>query len=484
MAINFNNTTYPPGFLGIDDGGVPASRTFQVDAPSTYTVRVSGTVNQAGDTVRMTYGADAPAGYAGKAVTLTASPLDNTNMILFTSTEIPPGETDAGTYRYLLSNTQVYGSPPPDGQTRTRFTADGDNNPTNYNVAAVPCFVTGTQILTDRGEVAVQDLVVGDSAVTASGEHRQIRWIGRRSIDCTRHRIPDAIWPVRVLAGAFGEGLPQRDLWLSPDHAVRVSVLDEVLIPIKHLINDATVAQVKTGTVDYWHVELDSHDILLADGMPAESFLDTGVRCGFENAGAFMELHPDFAPLSLDHFCLPLVQGGPVVDAVRIRLLARAAAMGWSLTAEDEMHILADGVVIRPERDGATAHFTIPASTVDARLVSRSFVPERVTVGSGDGRRLGVPLRGLSVVDRSGVVRSLPIDHALLADGYSFVQTHEGDAWRWTDGDAAVPSELWAGATAAVRVSVEIAADRGTMRAWQAPTVARAGAVTAEALAA
>lgn len=90
MAINFNNTTYPPGFLGIDDGGVPATGTFQVDAPSTYTVRVTGTVNQAGDTVRMTYGADAPTGFANSVVTLTASNLDNSSQILFTSTSVPP----------------------------------------------------------------------------------------------------------------------------------------------------------------------------------------------------------------------------------------------------------------------------------------------------------------------------------------------------------------------------------------------------------
>lgn len=479
MAINFNNTTYPPGFLGIDDGGVPATGTFQVDAPSTYTVRVTGTVNQAGDTVRMTYGADAPTGFANSVVTLTASNLDNSSQILFTSTSVPPGETEAGTYRYLLSNTQVYGSPPPAGQVRTRFTADTDGTLNSYNVAAVPCFVTGTLIETDRGPVAVEQLSVGDRVVTASGALEPIVWIGQRSIDCTRHRIPDAIWPVRVLAGAFGDELPRRDLWLSPDHAVRVSVLDAVLIPVKHLINDATIAQVKTETVTYWHVELDAHDILLAEGLPTESFLDTGVRNGFENAGAFTALHPDFSPLSMDGFCLPLVQDGPIVDAVRTRLLARAAALGWSLTDTDDLHVLADGVVIQPAREGSVARFAIPADTVEARLVSRSFVPELVRVGAGDGRRLGLPVRGLSVIDTVGVVRSLPIDHAMLTDGYSFVQTAEGDAWRWTDGDAEIPAQLWAGATQAVELRVEIAADRGTLQAWQAP-VALEGAKVAE----
>jgi hypothetical protein len=135
------------------------------------------------------------------------------------------------------------------------------------------------------------------------------------------------------------------------------------------------------------------------------------------------------------------------------------------------MHVLADGVAIQPERDGAFARFTIPANTVEARLISRSFVPERVAVGAGDGRRLGLPLRGLSAIDSAGIVHSLPIDHARLVDGYSFVQTHEGDAWRWTNGDACVPASLWAGAEGEVTLCIEIAPDRGTLQAWQAPVL-------------
>ncbi|TGD96202.1 hypothetical protein EU555_24940 [Methylobacterium nonmethylotrophicum] len=247
---------------------------------------------------------------------------------------------------------------------------------------------------------------------------------------------------------------------------MRVTVLDDVLIPVKHLLNDATVAQVPVDQVTYWHVELDSHDILLAEGLPAESFLDTGVRAGFENGPAHMVLHPDFSPLSLDDFCLPLVQDGPIVDAVRTRLIARAMALGWRLTSEDDLHVLADGVAIRPERDGALARFRLPAGARDVRLVSRSFVPERVRVGAGDGRRLGVPVRGVAVIDGHGVTRALPIDSGLLEAGFSFVQDGE---WRWTTGDAILPAVLWAGCTGSVTLTVETAPDRGTLHAWLAP---------------
>ena len=351
------------------------------------------------------------------------------------------------------------------------FTTDTNLNiePATLQFTNAPCYATGTLIRTDGGEVAVEHLAVGDVVVTAAGEHRPIRWIGHRRLDCSRHPRPETVWPVRIRAGAFGKGLPTRDLWLSPDHAVRVSVLDAVLIPVKHLINDATIAQVEAETVTYWHVELDSHDILLAEGLPAESFLDTGVRACFENGAEHTVLHPDFTPLTLDDFCLPLVQEGVIVDAVRTRLLARAAASGWTFTAEDDLHALVDGVVVRPRWDGAIARFAIPAEAREVRLVSRSFVPERIDVTTRDGRRLGVPLRGLSAIDGAGIVRSLPIDHASLAEGYSFVQDHEGDRWRWTDGNAVVPAALWAGTTGDVILTVETAPDRGTLRAWLAP---------------
>ncbi|KQP59749.1 hypothetical protein ASF39_16535 [Methylobacterium sp. Leaf108] len=246
-------------------------------------------------------------------------------------------------------------------------------------------------------------------------------------------------------------------------------MLDEVLIPIKHLINDATIAQVETAEVTYWHVELDSHDILLAEGLPAESFLDTGVRAGFENGAEHIVLHPDFSPLTLDAFCRPLVQEGPILDAVCLRLLARASELGWTLTSEDDLHAVVDGAVVYPEREGAVARFTIPAEATDIRLHSRSFVPERVHVGAGDGRRLGVPLRGLSVVDSAGVTWSVPIGSEALNQGFSFVQGEAERPWRWTTGEAVVPSILWSRTGGAFSLVVELASEEGTLQAWQAP---------------
>ncbi|MEH3145223.1 MAG: Hint domain-containing protein [Methylobacterium frigidaeris] len=323
---------------------------------------------------------------------------------------------------------------------------------TTTNVTApvgpnTPCFAAGTLIRTVRGEVPVEHLAVGDLVVTASGAQRPIRWIGHRRVSCRRHPEPRTVWPVRVLAGALGDGLPRRDLWLSPDHAVCVRVLDEVLIPVRHLINGATIAQVPHDAITYWHVELDSHDILLAEGLPAESFLDTGVRAGFENGAECLTLHPDFAVRGGAEFCRPLVQEGPLVRAVRSRLAARAAGLGWTITCDPGLHLVADGRVILPLAGGTTTDFAVPARTHELRLVSHTYVPCLIDLYSGDRRRLGVPLRGLEISDGDGFARSVAVDDPALSDGFSFVQGQGDDRWRWTQGDAVLPATLWAGAT-------------------------------------
>ena len=187
----------------------------------------------------------------------------------------------------------------------------------------VQCFAEGTRIATPDGDVAVERLTRGDLVVTHDGPAAPVVWVGRRRIDCTRHPDPRAVWPVRVAAGAFGAGLPARDLYLSPDHAVFV---DDALIPVKYLINGGSVAQVATAAVTWFHVELPEHGVLRAEGLPAESYLETGDRAAFENGGVIARLHPDFRGARREALgCAPLIVHGPRVDAAR-EALARLAS--------------------------------------------------------------------------------------------------------------------------------------------------------------
>jgi hypothetical protein len=150
-----------------------------------------------------------------------------------------------------------------------------------------------------------------------------ITWIGHRTIDCTRHPDPRKVWPVRITAGALGPNRPSRDLFLSPDHAVHIG---SVLIPVKHLINRTTVAQMPRDVVAYYHIELPEHSILLAESLPAESYLDIGDRSQFANGGGAIALHPDFSARVWEaRGCLPLIVTGHELDAARRWIKALAA---------------------------------------------------------------------------------------------------------------------------------------------------------------
>ena len=188
------------------------------------------------------------------------------------------------------------------------------------------CFAAGTRILTPNGPVAVEDLVPGDCLVSITDERRRIEWIGRRHVDCRRHPSPRAVWPIRIKAGAFATDCPARDLFLSPDHAVYT---DGVLIPVKYLLNGMTLRQMRMECVTYFHLELPTHDVVLAEGLAAESFLDTGNRDAFANATGPVRLHPEFAAVRSMMFWeaagyAPLHVTGPIVQEVRARLAVRA----------------------------------------------------------------------------------------------------------------------------------------------------------------
>ena len=180
-------------------------------------------------------------------------------------------------------------------------------------------------IETADGPVAVEHLAVGDRLITHEGAREPIVWIGSRRVDCEVHPAPETVWPVRVSAGAFGPNTPMRDLYLSPDHAVFV---DGVLVPVKLLIDGTTIVQVERDRVRYFHVELPAHQVILAEGLAVESYLDTGDRANFTEGGTAIRLFPDFgARLSPamaveweTRAAAPLIMTGPRLEAARMRV--------------------------------------------------------------------------------------------------------------------------------------------------------------------
>jgi hypothetical protein len=209
---------------------------------------------------------------------------------------------------------------------------DPGNGRTSINVIGpveVICFAAGTMIATARGEVPVESLRVGDLVVARHGGAalQPVIWLGHSRVDISRHPRPERVAPVRIRAGALAEGVPARDLRVSPDHGI---LLDGNLVPAGLLVNGSTIVQETwCPEVTYWHVELPAHGLLVSDGAVTESYLDNGNRHHFDN-------HPvtamvkDFGTPQADapraRGCLPVLREGALLDRIRARLGARAAA--------------------------------------------------------------------------------------------------------------------------------------------------------------
>ena len=186
-----------------------------------------------------------------------------------------------------------------------------------------PCYCPGSLILTPCGEVAVEQLAIGDWVTTHSGEAEPIKWIGRRSYAGRFLEGKPHILPVRIKANALADGVPKRDLWVSPLHAF---YLDGCLIPAGELINGISIIQEPVDRVDYIHLELASHALVWAEGAASETFVDDNSRMLFENADEYDRLYPDETRQAAT-FCAERLSGGLEVDTIRWRLADRAAAL-------------------------------------------------------------------------------------------------------------------------------------------------------------
>lgn len=297
------------------------------------------------------------------------------------------------------------------------------------------CYRRGTRIRTLRGEVPIEQLELTDEVLTASGRRRPVRWLGVRRIDCRRHPRPSSVWPIRIEAGALGARTPMRDLWVSPGHSL---YLEGVLIQAENLVNDATIVQMPEAEVQYWHVELDAHDLVLAEGAAAESYLDTGNRTAFVNGGAYVEAYPDFKPKHWSETCVPLILEGETVVRARNALLARARELGYRITADTDLHVHADGMRIEPTRltDRRMA-FSLPADCVEVELRTRTFVPSRVIPSSQDARALGVCVGRLRIDGVEWPLDATPLFHS---GWHALERCPSGATHRWTQSCVALPA--------------------------------------------
>lgn len=168
----------------------------------------------------------------------------------------------------------------------------------------MPCFAPGTLIATPGGEVPIESLRIGDKVITRDHGIQEIRWTGRRNLAWSDLVARPHLKPVLVKRASLGNGLPDRDLVVSPNHRFLVTndktalQFSEraVLAPAKHLLNGAQVQSLETDGIDYVHFMCERHEVVLSNGAWTESFQpnDTSLK-GLGNAQRLelLELFPE-----------------------------------------------------------------------------------------------------------------------------------------------------------------------------------------------
>lgn len=175
------------------------------------------------------------------------------------------------------------------------FSGLGQNRPTTNFLT---CFAAGTRIMAAQGEVAVETIEPGDLVMTLDDGLQPVRWVGHQQVAGMGRFAP-----IRFRAGALGN---TRDLWVSPQHRVlvtgwRAELLfgsDEVLVAARHLVNDQSIRPDPMGHIHYHHLMFDRHQIVLAEGCPAESFFPgdaTMAAVDPDTRAEVLALFPDLA---------------------------------------------------------------------------------------------------------------------------------------------------------------------------------------------
>ena len=160
--------------------------------------------------------------------------------------------------------------------------------PTVTEQAFAFCFAAGTLIRTPGGEMEVEKLKVGDEVCTTTGRLVPVRWLGKQTI-FTRFGPAERLLPVRFKQGSLGDGIPHTDLTVTSDHAI---LIDNVLCNAGALVNGSTIARVPLGelgdTYTVYHVETAAHNVIIANGAPAETFIDNISRSAFDNYDEYL----------------------------------------------------------------------------------------------------------------------------------------------------------------------------------------------------
>jgi autotransporter passenger strand-loop-strand repeat protein len=317
-----------------------------------------------------------------------------------------------------------------------------------------PCFLEGTRIATPDGEAAVEDLHQDDLVLTASGEAKPVRWVGYRHVIAAGMADAHLYAPVVIERDAIAEGKPARDLWVTPDHAI---FAEGRLIPVKLLVNGSTIRQVPRPEYRFFHLELERHDLLLAEGLEAESYLDveasrqTFANHGVTNLGLDLGITGLTEQAYAERGCHPLTLDPAAVKPVWDALSARAASRGRvaarpATSRDPALHLLANGQMVTPSMVADNHYrFTLTGAAGKAVIASRAASPWAMQPWLDDRRILGVAIASITVSSAAGSL-AIGLNTGALAGGwYDYETAPDGRSFRWTDGAATLSTPALAG---------------------------------------
>lgn len=334
------------------------------------------------------------------------------------------------------------------------LTVSSDGSSLSIEAVGSVCFLAGTLLRTDKGDVAIEDIQVGDSLLTfETGQPvaQPVVWVGFQRAE-VRPGLPqdEAGWPVRVRQNAIAEGVPGKDLLVTPEHCL---YFEGQFVPARMLVNGESIFYDTTmRTYTYYHVETEQHAVIMADGTLTESYLDTGNRRAFHQAGTVVRL-PGLARCWAENAAAPLVTAREVVEPLHRRLAERAEKLADAagrasgaahpvaqpaFDADAGLHLVTeDGAVLRKTRmQNGRVVFMVPPGVQAVRLVSRASRPVDVLGPFVDDRRMLGVLVGQMIFQDGVAPASAVAPAAGTVTGSGWHAAEAGQTARWTNGNA------------------------------------------------
>ncbi|MCP9320087.1 Hint domain-containing protein [Acetobacter persici] len=320
-----------------------------------------------------------------------------------------------GVYTLTSNGTPINGTSSfqlPAANEGTKFTVTTKDGKTYLNAVDVVCFLAGSMIRTLDGDVAVENIQIGDEVVTfdwktGAENVRPVVWAG--TARATVHadlQGDEAGYPIRILKDAIADGVPYQDLLVTSEHCM---FFDGKFVPVRMLVNGSSIFyDTSIVAYDYYHIETAEHAVISANGMLTESYLDTGNRRSFRQEGKVASIGGRAKTWAADagaELCVDRAFVEPLFRKLEARKSSVAEGLRHAdvveLTNDADLHLVTEtGAVVRPVRhEGQRYSFMLPANVSSVRIVSRASRPADVIGPFVDDRRqMGVAVGDITFV--------------------------------------------------------------------------------------